>query len=157
MRKLPYFKLPEILTLLGIFFLDRVTKFAASCQPPGGSKSFRIFDFFHITYVENTGAAFGIGKNLNTAFIFITIILIGFILYHKNNIADLGIKAKTAVLFILGGALGNLYDRIFHGSVIDFLDFRIWPVFNVADSFITIGGILLAWVFLKKGRQYEKK
>lgn len=142
------FSLSELVLVTAIFTFDRVSKYIISKYPLGYGK--KIFDFFYITYIENTGAAFGMGKNLNPLFVFVTIILIGVILYYKNYLAGFGLKAKTAVLFILGGAFGNLYDRIVYGRVIDFLDFRIWPVFNIADSFITIGGILLAVSFLKK-------
>ncbi len=57
---------------------------------------------------------------------------------------------SISLSFILAGALGNLIDRLFLGYVIDFLDFRIWPVFNVADSAITVGAILLGYSILKK-------
>ena len=103
---------------------------------------------FHLTYVKNTGAAFGILKDSTTFFIVVSIlIIIGFIifLYYINN--------KNRWLFIasgliIGGAIGNLIDRIRLGYVIDYLDFRIWPVFNLADSVVVIGtGILVIFIW----------
>ena len=103
---------------------------------------------FHLTYVKNTGAAFGILKDSTTFFFFFSIlIIIGFIifLYYINN--------KNRWLFIasgliIGGAIGNLIDRIRLGYVIDYLDFRIWPVFNLADSVVVIGtGILVIFIW----------
>ncbi|HUT86193.1 MAG TPA: signal peptidase II [Elusimicrobiales bacterium] len=148
------FKVWEIITLLSILAFDRMTKIIVCAYPLGYSK--KVFSFFYFTYVRNTGAAFGMGKGFNLVFVFIAVVLIVGVLYYKNYIAGFGFKAKIATLFILSGAAGNLFDRIFYGYVIDFLDFRIWPVFNVADSFISVGGVLLAFVFLLGGKDSGK-
>jgi len=148
------FSLPEILTIALVFCLDRVTKFIVSAYPLGYSK--KIFNFFYITYIHNTGAAFGMGQNLNLLFTLIAFVLIAALFYYKEYIYSHGRAARLALLFILGGALGNLYDRVLHGMVIDFLDFRIWPVFNIADSFISIGGVLLMWSMFFGCRKNEK-
>jgi signal peptidase II len=106
-------------------------------------------NIFHFTLVHNTGIAFGLFKNMGIVFIIIPIIVIIFIishLYHQSNNKDVGKVYIFAFSLILGGAIGNLVDRIVFGYVIDFIDFRVWPVFNVADSAITIGTII---VFLK--------
>ncbi len=105
---------------------------------------------FHITLVNNRGAAFGLLKN--QLYLFITasvgaIILITLSL-KKQRGRRLGIYSLSLSL-ILAGALGNLIDRLVFGSVIDFLDFRVWPVFNIADSAITVGAILLGWVCIR--------
>lgn len=104
-----------------------------------------IKNIFHITVIENTGAAFGILHGKTTLLIFAGIIfMLVFLLFMKNE------EKKTLIFniscgFILGGALSNLYDRIFLGFVIDYLDFQIWPVFNLSDSCITVGAFLLIW------------
>jgi signal peptidase II len=102
-----------------------------------------IEDIFHLTYVKNTGAAFGILKGNTTFFIVISvIIIIGFLVFLKYlNYNSIWIKLATGL--IIGGAIGNLVDRIRLGYVIDYLDFRIWPVFNLADSAVVIGTIIL--------------
>jgi len=103
---------------------------------------------FDITLVYNRGAAFGIFRNQSYLFIasgLLAIILIFFSL--KNNKQN---KYYLVCLsFILAGTCGNLIDRIRLGYVIDFLNFHIWPVFNIADSAITIGAIMLAWGILR--------
>jgi signal peptidase II len=63
---------------------------------------------------------------------------------------------KSGLALVLGGALGNLADRLRHGGVVDFLDFRVWPVFNLADTAIFIGACLLAWELLKDGSKSDK-
>jgi len=111
----------------------------------------RILPFFNIVYVENTGSAFGLFKSLgNTFFIIISIFaitLVSFLLVkEKDN--------RLCYSLIIGGAAGNLVDRIIYGYVIDFFDFHIagvhWPVFNIADSALTIGIILLFYKTLFK-------
>ncbi len=104
-----------------------------------------IKDVFHLTYVENSGAAFGMFKNGNT-FLMITssIILIAVI----STLAIKKPKSKLVLVgggLIIGGAFGNLLDRIFRGFVVDFFDFRLinYPVFNIADSCVVVGAVLV--------------
>lgn len=101
---------------------------------------------FHITLVHNRGAAFGLLKGQLYLFMLASlgaIILIGLHLkQQRGKRLDLYTFSLT---LILAGALGNLIDRAMFGHVIDFLDFRVWPVFNIADSAITVGAILLGW------------
>ncbi|MCK9478838.1 MAG: signal peptidase II [Firmicutes bacterium] len=132
---------------------DQYTKALAIKKLAGGTIPI-IKDIFHFTYVENTGAAFGIFKDGNTVFTIVTaIILIGIIVaLIAIKPQDLYIKISSGL--VLGGAVGNLLDRIFRGFVIDFLDFRVisYPVFNIADSFIVIGAIIICvkFVFFEK-------
>ena len=104
--------------------------------------------FFSLTYVRNTGAAFGIFAGSHEVFrlpflIGVSILAIGFILVMLKRLRDDATGLVTALTFILGGAIGNLIDRVRHGEVIDFLDVYYsnyhWPAFNLADSFITVG------------------
>ncbi|MDD6640507.1 MAG: signal peptidase II [Erysipelotrichaceae bacterium] len=111
--------------------------------------------FFRITYTCNDGAAFSILKGKRVFFIIMTIIVVFLIVYYllKNKVYWV---EKYSLLLIISGALGNLIDRIMYGYVIDFLDFIIFgydfPVFNIADSFITIGaiGLIISILFLNK-------
>jgi signal peptidase II len=103
-------------------------------------------NIFHITYVQNTGAAFSIlqGKTLFFAIVSsIIIVTIVFILIKYP------IKVKVygiVMAMILGGAVGNLIDRLRYGYVVDFLDFRVWPVFNIADCAIVVGVLILTYL-----------
>jgi signal peptidase II len=139
-----------ILTLiLAILSLDQITKLLISRYLPLHSSLPILDGFFYLTLVHNSGAAFGIFKNQIVLFIITSIISIILIYINlkrekKNNIYSISLA------LILSGALGNLIDRLRFGYVIDFFDFRIWPVFNVADSAITIGAILLGWYILNQ-------
>ena len=134
-----------------VFFFDQITKFlAVHFLKPRLSISV-IPNIFHLSFIENTGIAFGLFQN-HPEFWVATISLSAIALV----IASWFFKTQTfskrlAFGFILGGALGNCADRLFWGHVIDFLDFRVWPVFNLADSFITIGVALFIW-FTLRGR-----
>ena len=112
-----------------------------------------IAGFFHITHVRNPGAAFGI---LATSpepvriffFIGVTLVAIGLIFSFYRKLAPGDRFSALSLGLILGGAVGNLIDRVRHGEVVDFLHFRLWggytwPDFNLADSFIVVGVILL--------------
>ena len=104
---------------------------------------------FHLTYIQNPNSAFGLLKFPNKVFIIIAIIvmvLIVFLLREKIRQKDR--LVFLSLVFILGGSLGNMIDRLRTGAVIDFLDFRIWPIFNIADSAINIGLFLLVIHFL---------
>jgi signal peptidase II len=109
-----------------------------------------INNIFHLTLIHNKGAAFGIFKNQTALFVVISLASIIIIYSKLKSVGDGRINIFVISLaLILGGALGNFIDRIFLGYVIDFFDFRIWPVFNIADSAITIGAILLGYSLLK--------
>ncbi len=133
-----------------VFFLDRITKIAAVRNMSLGESIGILPKIFHITLVLNNGTAFGLMKGQNSALtVFMLLAVIAIIVYimtHKLS----GFFVSSALGLILGGALGNLFDRIRFGYIIDFLDFRIWPVFNIADSAITIGLVMLIWHLLTK-------
>lgn len=109
-----------------------------------------IKDIFYVTLVRNKGAAFGIFKSQISAFIILSIIAIFLIAYYFPRLNKKAILAKLGLALILGGAASNLIDRIRFGYVIDFLDFRIWPVFNIADSALTVGAILVIAQLVRK-------
>lgn len=99
-----------------------------------------IEDVFHFTYVQNTGAAFSMWKEQWVVLILLPLVVIavGFVLMIiKRNKWDK--MMLTAVAFICGGGLGNLIDRMVFGYVVDLFDFRVFPVFNIADIFICVG------------------
>jgi len=110
-----------------------------------------IKNIFHLTYITNTGSVFGILKGWQLPLIFFSVAVIGFIFYYIDEIKEKERLLQFFIGFILGATTGNLIDRIVFGQVIDFLDFGIWPVFNIADSFITISVIFLFVYFWKKG------
>jgi lipoprotein signal peptidase len=146
-------KITPIIYILLIFALDRKSKiWVLSYLKP--KVNIDILPFFKLTYVQNTGAAFGSFQNGNTILIFVSIIILFALIKYRKELFTLGKLASWGWLFIIGGALGNLYDRIFLGSVVDFINFVVWPVFNVADSFITVGAIMLALCILKD--EYKK-
>ena len=110
------------------------------------NNSIEISRYFSFTYLENTGTSFGLFKNNNLLFVFITLIVIGLILYNykKEKNFQLGFD------FILAGAFGNLVNRLVYGYVVDFIDFKIWPVFNLADTFIVVGVLYCIYFSFKK-------
>lgn len=116
-----------------------------------------IKNIFHLTLVDNSGVAFGLFKNRQTFFIIITSIVILYIaLALFFNRKQNNLSRRIAFGLILGGACGNLLDRLRHGFIVDFFDLRIWPVFNIADSAITAGIFLLALDFIMRPTQEAK-
>lgn len=150
-KKLP---LLQIVTL--VFLSDRLTKFLTAFFFEEGEGFPVLPGIFHITRVNNRGAAFGILKDQELALLFVSIlsvIAIGIYLLRQRKESDLSRFGSLPWALVLGGAAGNLYDRVRFGYVVDFLDLRIWPVFNIADSAITIGALLVAAeLFLKPRR-----
>ena len=135
---------------LSVLFTDQLAKLLAARNLLLNQSVPLIKGIFHLTLIHNRGAAFGILKNHTPLFIFISIlavILISFAI--QNNKSRKYYFYNISLALILSGAMGNLIDRLRLGYVIDFLDFRIWPVFNVADSAITIGAILLGYSILR--------
>ena len=144
--------------VISIIVLDQLTKMIVDRNMPLHGSIPIIDDFFNLTYVRNTGAAFGMFSGSHEAFrlpflILVSVVAIGFILTMLRRLRDEETGMITALAFILGGALGNLIDRLLHGEVIDFLDVYWsnyhWPAFNLADSFITIGVTITLYFLLK--------
>jgi signal peptidase II len=140
--------------VITILFLDQLAKFLVTKNLILHQSIPVINGIFHITLVNNRGAAFGLLKNQLYLFILTSISAIILIAIDLKQRHGRRLDIYTLALsFILAGALGNLIDRLFFGYVIDFLDFRIWPVFNVADSAITVGAVMLGWTILKTDRK----
>ena len=133
---------------ISVLALDQLTKNLISLYFLPGQSQPIIKNIFYLTLVHNKGIAFGLFRGKIVLFIFISVIIIGLLITLFRKIRKLSLLLKVSLALILAGALGNLIDRLVFGYVIDFLDFRIWPVFNVADSAITIGaGLLVIYLF----------
>ncbi len=104
-----------------------------------------IENIFHLTYVENRGAAFGLFQNNQMIFVIVALAASIFGLYYLHKNKNISMIGKSGIILIISGAIGNLIDRVRLGFVVDYFDFRfIWEyVFNVADVFVVIGTILL--------------
>jgi signal peptidase II len=135
-----------------VVLLDQLTKrLAEERLERAGQRSIPlpvVGDFLRFTYVENRGAAFGLLQDQTAFFVFVGVLVIGVIAASYRYLPRSGFRLHLALGLQLGGAVGNLIDRIRQGYVVDFVDFGYhsnwWPVFNVADSAIVIGVALLA-------------
>ena len=121
-----------------LLLLDQVTKTIFSSINAD-------FGFFAITPVTNTGMSFGLFQGNNFVFILISIIFIFLLFFFRKEFKG----REVFLVMILAGAFGNLIDRIIHGHVLDFIDFKFFPVFNVADSLIFIGVFCVIFLELK--------
>ena len=148
-----------LLIALAVLLLDRITKWAIAQTIPLEDAINIIPGFFRLTHLENTGAAFSLFADSSSPFR--TTLLIAFSVAALSVVSVLLWKDRRvfhsgtlALSLILGGAVGNLWDRIANGKVTDFLDFYIgihhWPPFNVADSAIVVGALLLFMRMLRK-------
>ena len=144
-----------LITLMII--LDQLTKGAIQSSFVHGESINVISNFFNLTYVRNSGAAFGIGANANIyirqfAFLFIPVLACFWLMYLIWIVRKSSVRLGLSYSLILAGAVGNLIDRFSYGYVVDFLDFywkqSHFPAFNVADSCITIGGFILGIDFI---------
>ncbi len=104
---------------------------------------------FHLRYLENRGAAFGLMQDQQVFFIVITVIIVGWIVWFLIKNPQVNRMLMLSLSLIAGGAIGNFIDRLFFGYVVDFLDFQVWPVFNIADIAIVGGQILLIYFIIK--------
>lgn len=149
--------MPYIIALAAAL-LDQFTKALAAKKLAGGTIPV-INGIFHFTYVENTGAAFGVFKDGNTVLaVVMSIIIIGIII-ALTVLKPRSLLVRISTGLVMGGAIGNLFDRIFRGFVIDFLDLRAisYPVFNFADSCVVIGAVLICIYIVFFGKKKEEK
>ncbi|MCX6709779.1 MAG: signal peptidase II [Candidatus Woesearchaeota archaeon] len=146
------------LIALAVIIADRILKGIIMEMLP--FESFPLIgEIVYINFVQNTGGGFGILKGSSAVITWLSVILLGMILYFYDSLKErMRTLASSALIF--GGVCGNLIDRYSYGFVADFIDFRFFPVFNLADSAITIGAILLAFFMLfpekRRGKNNKK-
>lgn len=139
------------LTIAGIWIIDRILKILVQGNFYPGESVIVIPKVFHLTYVLNPGAAFGLMPGRSWIFILTAALVMVGIIYAQFKIPREDWLTRLSLGMIGGGALGNLYDRVVIGKVVDYLDFQIWAfVFNFADSAIVVGaGLLLLKIYLQ--------
>ena len=137
-----------------IFILDLISKIVISNTLTLGKEYYIIPKFFYLYLSKNTGAAWSILSN--SSYILAIISVVALIFLHKEIKEDMNKLYMVAFILIIGGILGNLFDRVFYGYVIDFIGFNIFgyyfPIFNVADICITLGAILIIICLIKGDR-----
>jgi len=145
----------KIIIVLAVFFFDRATKiYLINLQSTGTEVDYYIFPLLNFFLIWNTGIGFGIASfesnifyHILTIIIFVVNLVLIFLLFRAKNIY------VYLLALIIGGSLGNLFDRIYYYAVPDFIDFHIgnfhWFIFNVADIFITVGiiGLIITELF----------
>lgn len=152
-------KMLWIILAVLIAVMDQISKYIVvkSIQP--GQLIPIIDNFFYLTFIRNQGAAFSILQNGRIFFLILTPIIACFLIYFIFK--SKSILFKVSLAFILGGAAGNYIDRLLIGSVTDFFSFRFgsypFAIFNVSDTFVTIGTILLAIYLLFIYKEPDKK
>ena len=140
--------MPFWLIIIAVLALDQGLKLVVQRNMELNQSIPIIGNVFHLTYVLNPGAAFGIFANQTIFFIVATLIVVGVIGFFYYRTPREKAWLRLGLVLILGGALGNLIDRVRTGHVVDFFDFRIWPVFNIADIAISVGvGLLVLDLF----------
>jgi signal peptidase II len=136
-----------IVTLL-VFAFDSFIKHLVTSRLALGASTPIIKGIFHLTYVRNTGVAFGLFPDQRLFLVLIGLAVCSAVIYFYAKAKKEEVIFKFYLALILGGSLGNLYDRIFFGYVIDYLDIRVFPVFNFADVAINAGVLLVILDFL---------
>ena len=157
----------EIIIIAGIIIFDQLIKVAAANVLPAlpGHTFVFIPGFASFTYVQNTGAAFSLFSNATWALTILSLVLVValfVVLYKTRKVKSM--LLKLSLMFIIGGAVGNLIDRVFLGFVRDMIEFTFvkFAIFNVADSFVSIGAVLLGiyllfyWDKGKKGKRIKE-
>lgn len=148
----------SVLLVAGIIALDQLVKYWAFAVVRAAGEFSLIDGVFYFVYTENRGAAFSILQGQRWFFLVATIVAVAFMIWMLRKGYVRNLWGRLAVLFIIGGALGNFIDRLRLGYVIDMFDFRLinFAVFNVADSFIVVGGIMYVIYFLFMDSKLQK-
>jgi signal peptidase II len=142
-----------------VYLVDRVTKVLAETHLEGRPPVELIPGVLQLRFTTNPGGAFGLFGNLSLLFVVFSVVVIGVVILASRNLP--GRLSAVALGLILGGAVGNLTDRLirsdgFRGEVVDFIDFHVWPVFNAADSAIVIGAALLLIQSFRRDRESRR-
>lgn len=134
---------------LTIIVVDQLVKYFVQQLMYEGMSIPIIENIFHLTYVLNAGAAFGILENQRTFLIVLSLVFLGALFYYRRIINQESDTVKFGLTLFVSGALGNLIDRVKTGLVVDLFDFKIWPVFNIADIAICTGVGIIMWGILR--------
>lgn len=132
--------------------IDQVLKAVVRSTMVDGQSIPVIQNVFHLTYLKNFGAGFGLFHTLNLRWIFIAlgVLIIAMVIVCHHRVPRKSLPPQLACALILGGAVGNFVDRLLLGHVIDYVDLRIWPSFNFADACLSVGvALLFAWLVTK--------
>lgn len=149
--------MPIYFLVFFIVIIDQLSKYYIESHMTLGMSIPVINNIFHITYILNPGAAFGILEHKTVFFICIALIILIIAIYLYSRIPTKYRLMRFGIGLLLGGAIGNMIDRIKTGYVIDFFDFRIWPVFNVADIAIVCGVSLVVYTLLFLSENEDEK
>ncbi len=166
-------------TIAAVVILDQLSKYIIKSTMYLYESVEFLGDFFKITYIENPGMAFGIQMGSKFWFTFLSIAAAVIVLIYLVRLPNERFLFRFALALIMGGAIGNLIDRLFVGRVVDFLDVEFfdisipsfeflilsfpgftltrWPVFNIADSAVTCGMVLIAWLILVQKTPMKQK
>ena len=152
----------ETIVPLVVIAIDQATK-AWVRATLDVNESIRVLgDYIRITYIHNEGAAFGlnVGEHSSIVFLVLAVAASGLVLYLFLTTNQGERLQRVALALILGGAFGNIIDRIRWNMVVDFMQVGVgghyWPIFNVADSAVTVGAVLLAWAYLFRSPRPER-
>lgn len=138
------------LVTVGVVVLDRVSKILVQTYVAPG-REVQVLPHVWIADTNNSGAAFGMAPQATVLFLIASALVAGgLLLYAVRN--PMGAWTGTVLGLVMGGTVGNGYDRLVHGTVTDFIALHFWPVFNVADSAITVGVVLLLAGYLRRAR-----
>ena len=128
-----------------VFVADRLSKLAVQRTLAPGGHARVLGDLLWIDNAQNTGIAFSLARSHSDVVLVFAVVAIVAILFYSRRIPRGDTWMRVGLGLVLGGAVGNAFDRLVAGSVTDFIDIRVFPVFNIADSGITIGALLIAW------------
>ena len=128
-----------------VVLLDQLTKNIVVAMMAEGQSIPIIPNIFHLTYILNPGAAFGMFAHNRTFFICVALLVLVIVWWFRKEILAEPLCVRAGTALFIGGAVGNLIDRAENGMVVDFFDFRIWPIFNVADIAICVGVGFIIW------------
>ncbi|MCF8001591.1 MAG: signal peptidase II [Halanaerobiales bacterium] len=141
-----------MIIIIGMIFvlIDQLIKYMILDNFILGHSMPIIKDFLYITYIKNTGIAFGLFKNNNIFMIIVITIIIILLLYFYYSEKKKSLVLSISIMFLVSGAIGNLIDRMIRGFIIDYINFTFWPAFNLADTLVVIGSFLLGFYIIFK-------
>lgn len=140
--------MPILILAMAVVVIDQWSKYYVQTHMSLGMSIPLIPSVFHLTYILNPGAAFGILENQRTFFVIVGLLMIGAVVYLYPRIPANMRLLRLGTGLMIGGAVGNVIDRIQTGHVVDFFDFRIWPIFNIADIAIVVGVSCIIYTLL---------